>query len=62
MIIQKVYKTCHGQKGPKICTCCRVTYWEAKIHLYHSSKLAKDGPGCKDIPKELGIQIFKNER
>ena len=36
-------KTYHAQKRPKICTCCRVS--KAKFYLYHSTKIAKAGPG-----------------
>ena len=38
------------KKRPKICTCCRVS--KAKFYLYHSTKIAKDGPGFDD-PIEL---------
>ena len=45
------------RKRPKICTCCRVS--EAKIYLYHSSKIAKAGPGSDDRPDHpLSRQIL----
>ena len=43
------------QKRPKICTCCRVT--EAKFYLYHSTKIAKAGPGFDDWPEHPSVQI-----
>ena len=47
-------KTYHAQKRPKICTCCRVS--EAKFYLYHSTKIAKAGPGYDEIRI---LKIFK---
>ena len=43
------------KKKPKICTCCRVS--EAKIYLYHSSKIAKAGPGYDVWPEHPPVQI-----
>ena len=43
------------KKRPKICTCCRGS--EAKFYLYHSTKIAKAGPGFDDRPEHPSIQI-----
>ena len=45
----------HAQKRPKICYCCRVS--EAKICLYHSSKIVKAGPGYDNWPEHHPVQI-----
>ena len=44
-----------GTKKAYICTCCRVR--EAKFYLYHSTKIAKVGPGFDDRHEHLSIQI-----
>ena len=43
------------KKRPKI---CRVS--KAKIYLYHSSKIAKAGPGYGDRSKHPPVQINSN--
>ena len=40
---------------PKICTCCSVS--EAKLYLYHSTRIAKARPGFDDWPEYPSIQI-----
>ena len=40
---------------PKICTCCRVS--EAKFHLYHSTKIAKAGPGFEDWSRKILVVL-----
>ena len=42
------------KKRPKICT-CRVK--EAKFHLYHSSKIAKAGPGFEEWSREILVVL-----
>ena len=39
------------KKRPKICTFCRVS--EAKFYLYHSTAMAKAGPGFDDRPEQI---------
>ena len=41
------------KKRPKICTCCRVS----EFYLYHSTKIAKAGPGFDDWPEHPSVQI-----
>ena len=43
------------KKRPKICTFCRVS--EAKFYLYHSTAMAKAGPGFDDRPEHPSVQI-----
>ena len=43
------------KKIPKICTGCRVS--EAKIYLYHSTYIAKAGPGFDDRSEHPYSQI-----
>ena len=42
------------KKIPKICTGCRVS--EAKIYLYHSTKIAKARPHSKEWQTDTSVQ------
>ena len=46
------------QKKPTICNCCRFS--EDKLYLYHSTKIAKAGPGFDDWPKHPSVQIYSS--
>ena len=53
-VSRSIRHTMH-KKRPKICTCCRVS--QAKFYLYHSTKIAKAGPGFDDQPKNSSVLI-----
>ena len=42
------------KKNPKICTVCRVS--EAKIYLYHSTKIAKARPHSEEWQTDTSVQ------
>ena len=42
------------KKIPKICTGCRVS--EAKIYLYHSTKIAKNRPHREEWQTDTSVQ------
>ena len=52
-ISRSIRNTMH-KKRPTICTCCRVS--EAKIYLYHSTKIAKARPHRVECPTDSSVQ------
>ena len=49
------------KKNPKICTGCRVS--EAKIYLYHSTKIAKARPHSEEWQIDTSVQKqWSNDR
>ena len=49
-----MYQKYHAQKRPKICTGCRVS--EAKIYLYHGTKIVKARPHSVEWQTDSSVQ------